>query len=88
MPDIATRITVTDAVATAIEAWRLAQYNLDSEGDPVYVYADVEAIVKEAGMECIKRILSSTPSVDIQTQLDIVSTAETEIARLKDEEVT
>ncbi len=88
MPDIQTTITVTDAVATAIEAWRLTQFTLDEQGDPIYVYTNSEEIVKEAGLECIKRILSSTPSADIQTQLDIVLAAETEITRLKNEEVT
>lgn len=88
MPDINTTIAVTDAVVTAIETWRLQQYTLDGEGAPVYVYANSEEIVKEAGCECIKRILATNPSAKIQTELDKIVVAETEIARLKDEEVT
>lgn len=84
MPTLSISVTISSEVATAVNTWRDTQK--DADGNPKY--ATNAVLAKSILKDALQRILQSSPTASMQTELDKKSTADSVIAGLKDSGIT
>ena len=85
MPTLNISVTVSAEAATAVNAWRAKQF---LEDGVTLKYSDNADLAKKSLKEILRRILKSSPTAGMQTELDSKDTSDSTIEGILDSAVT
>ena len=85
MPKLNISVTVSNEAVTAINSWRDTQFKEDGK---TLKYTSNANLARSILKDALKRILKSSPTVGMQTELDNKDTSDNNIDSILDSSVT